>query len=82
MALSIRINVPEKPQNVTFRLIPSVLDEFKQYVKAAQEEYPDASEDAILEAILMQQFRKDKGFKAWKQAQVAPKTSPEPQHGS
>lgn len=68
MVLDLKFKVPEKPNSVNFKIIPSVLNEFKLYVKAAQEDNPDVTEDAVLEALLLKQIQKDRGFKAWKQA--------------
>lgn len=67
MVLDLKFKVPEKPNSVNFKIIPSVLNEFKLYVKAAQEDNPDVTENAVLEAVLVKQMQKDKGFKAWKQ---------------
>lgn len=68
MVLDLKLKVPEKPQSASFKIVPSVLDEFKLYVRAAKEENPDVTEDTVLEALLLKQMQKDKGFKAWKQA--------------
>jgi len=81
MALDLKLIVPEKPQSVTFRIVPSLLEEFDLYVKAAQEENPDITADAVMSAILEKHLKKDKGFKMWKQAQTVQGHEPEPQNG-
>jgi len=52
-----------EPVNRKFRIRKEVADEFGLYVKAAKDKTPGADESLVLEAILKNHFRKDKGFR-------------------
>ena len=63
--IDLDIQVQSEPVNRKFRIRKEVLDEFDLYVQAAQEKTPGANESLVLEAILKNHFKKDKGFRVW-----------------
>ncbi len=65
--IDLEIKVQSEPVTRKFRIRKEVSDEFDQYVKAAQEKAQGAEESLVLEAILRNHFKRDKGFKAWMQ---------------
>jgi hypothetical protein len=69
--INLQIQVKSEPLTRRFKLSKDVSDEFDLYVKAAMEKTPGADESLVLEAILKNHFRKDKGFKAWMQSRDA-----------
>jgi len=66
--IDLEIQVQSEPVTRKFRIRKEVSDEFDMYVKAAQEKTPGADETLVLEAILRNHFKRDKGFKAWMQS--------------
>lgn len=64
--ISLKIEVPERPELVKFSIAPSVIKEFELYVRAAQEGSPEITKDAVIEAIISRQIDKDRKFKEWK----------------
>jgi len=65
--IDLEIQVQSEPVTRKFRIRKEVSDEFDMYVKAAQEKTPGADETLVLEAILRNHFKRDKGFRAWMQ---------------
>ncbi len=65
--ITLQIQVKSEPVTRCIKLSKEVSDEFDLYVKAANENTPGADESLVLEAILKNHFRKDKGFRAWVQ---------------
>jgi len=63
--IDLDIQVRSEPVNRKFRIRKEVADEFDLYVKAAKDKTPGADESLVLEAILKNHFRKDKGFRVW-----------------
>ncbi|NTV06844.1 MAG: hypothetical protein HGA59_10140 [Chlorobiaceae bacterium] len=54
-----------EPVTRKFRIKKEVSDEFNLYIKAAQEKAQGADESLVLEAILKNHLKRDKGFRAW-----------------
>lgn len=69
--ITLQIQVKSEPVTRRVKLSKEVSDEFDLYVKAAMEKTPGADESLVLEAILKNHFRKDKGFKVWMQSRDA-----------
>ena len=65
--IDLNIQVQSEPVTRRFRLRKEVSEEFDLYVKAAQEKTKGADESLVLEAILRNHFKRDKGFRAWLQ---------------
>jgi len=65
--IDLEIQVQSEPVTWKFRIRKELSDEFDLYVKAAQEKTPGADDSLVLEAILRNHFKRDKGFKAWMQ---------------
>ena len=65
--IDLDIQVQSEPVNRRFRLRKEVSEEFDLYVKAAQEKRKGADESLVLEAILKNHLKRDKGFRAWLQ---------------
>jgi len=63
--IDLEIQVQSEPVTRKFRIRKEVSDEFDLYVKAAQEKTPGADEALVLEAILRNHFKRDKGFRVW-----------------
>jgi len=66
--IDLEIQVQSEPVTRKFRIRKEVSDEFDLYLKAAQEKIPGADESLVLEAILRNHFKRDKGFRAWMQS--------------
>ncbi|AOS84353.1 hypothetical protein BIU88_09565 [Chlorobaculum limnaeum] len=69
--IDLEIQVQSEPVTRKFRIRKEVSDEFDLYVKAAQEKTEGADESLVLEAILRNHFKRDKGFKTWMQSRDA-----------
>ena len=65
--IDLEIQVQNEPITRKFRIRKEVSEQFDLYVQAAQEKSKGADESLVLEAILRNHFRRDKGFKAWMQ---------------
>ena len=65
--IDLNIQVQSEPVTRRFRLRKEVSEEFDLYVKAAQEKTKGADESLVLEAILRNHLKRDKGFRAWLQ---------------
>ncbi|MEE9904223.1 MAG: hypothetical protein K4305_02155 [Chlorobium sp.] len=65
--IDLEIQVQSEPVTRKFRIRKEVSDEFDLYVKAAQEKSKGADESLVLEAILRNHFKRDKGFRVWLQ---------------
>ena len=65
--IDLDIQVQSEPVTQRFRLRKEVSEEFDLYVKAAQEKTKGADESLVLEAILRNHLKRDKGFRAWLQ---------------
>jgi len=63
--IDLDIQVQSEPVTRKFRIRKELSDEFDMYVQAAREKTPGADESVVLEVILKNHFRKDKGFRAW-----------------
>jgi hypothetical protein len=63
--INLDIQVQSEPVSRKFRIRKEVSDEFDLYVKAAQEMTKGADESLVLEAILRNHLKRDKGFRAW-----------------
>jgi len=63
--IDLEIQVQSEPVSRKFRIRKELSDEFDLYVQAAREKTPGADESLVLEAILRNHFKRDKGFKAW-----------------
>ncbi|NTW82589.1 MAG: hypothetical protein HGB36_04390 [Chlorobiaceae bacterium] len=63
--INLDIQVQSEPVSRKFRIRKEVSDEFDLYVKAAQEKTKGADESLVLEAILRNHLKRDKGFRAW-----------------
>jgi hypothetical protein len=70
--IDLEIQVQSEPVTRKFRIRKEVSEEFDLYMKAAQEKTPGADESLVLEAILRNHFKRDKGFKAWMQNRDVP----------
>lgn len=70
--IDLEIQVQSEPVTRKFRIRKELSKEFDLYVKAAQEKSSGADESLVLEAILRNHFKRDKGFKAWLQHREAP----------
>ncbi|MBM3163682.1 MAG: hypothetical protein FJZ79_10365 [Chlorobi bacterium] len=71
--IDLEIQVQSEPVSRKFRIRKEVSEEFDLYMKAAQEKTPGADESLVLEAILRNHFKRDKGFRAWMQNRDAQK---------
>ena len=65
--IDLEIQVQSEPVTRKFRIRKDVSDEFDLYMNAAQGKTPGVDESLVLEAILKNHFKRDKGFKAWMQ---------------
>jgi hypothetical protein len=65
--IDLDIHVQSEPVTRRFRLRKEVSEEFDLYVKAAQEKTKGVDESLVLEAILRNHLKRDKGFRAWLQ---------------
>jgi hypothetical protein len=65
--IDLEIQVQSEPVTRKFRIRKELSDEFDLYVQAAQEKTPGADESLVLEAILRNHFKRDKGFRVWMQ---------------
>ncbi len=65
--IDLDIQVQSEPVTRRFRLRKEVSEEFDLYVNAAQEKTKGADESLVLEAILRNHLKRDKGFRAWLQ---------------
>jgi hypothetical protein len=63
--INLDIQVQSEPVIRKFRIRKEVSDELDLYVKAAQEKTQGADESLVLEAILKNHLKRDKGFRAW-----------------
>jgi hypothetical protein len=70
--ITLQIQVKSEPVTRRFKLSKEVSDEFDLYVRAAMEKMPGADESLVLEAILTNHFKKDKGFRVWMQNRDQP----------
>jgi len=69
--IDLEIQVQSEPVTRKFRIRKEVSELLDLYVKAAQEKSSGADESLVLEAILRNHFKRDKGFKAWMQSRDA-----------
>ena len=65
--IDLEIKVQTEPVTRKFRIRKEVSGEFDLYVKAAQEKTKGADGSLVLEAILRNHLKRDKGFRAWLQ---------------
>lgn len=63
--IDLEIQVQSEPVTRKFRIRKDVSEQFDLYLKAAQEKTQGVNESLVLEAILRNHFKRDKGFKAW-----------------
>ena len=63
--IDLEIQVQSEPVTRKFRIRKEVSEEFDLYVQAAREKTTGADESLVLEAILQNHFKRDKGFRAW-----------------
>jgi hypothetical protein len=65
--IDLDIQVQSEPVTRKFRIRKELSEEFDLYVQAAQEKTSGADDSLVLEAILRNHFKRDKGFKSWMQ---------------
>ena len=66
MPIDLRIPGSSAPVKFTYHLPRKVLEEFELYVEAARETNTDVSPELVLEALILDSTKKDRGFQRWK----------------
>jgi hypothetical protein len=66
MAIDLRLPGSSAPVKCTYNLPRKVLEEFELYVEAARETNTDVSPELVLEALILDSTKKDRGFQRWK----------------
>jgi hypothetical protein len=69
--IDLEIQVQSEPVTRKFRIRKELSEELDLYVQAAQEKSKGADVSLVLEAILQNHFKRDKGFRVWMQSRSA-----------
>ena len=65
MSIDLKLSKPSEFVTIKYRLPKDIADEFTLYVKAAQEQMPDADDALVLSTLLRHHMKKDRAFRGW-----------------
>ncbi len=65
MSIDLRIPDSSVPTKRCFLIPQKLAAELDLYVEAAQQDNPDVTADLVLEAILEDRLKRDRGFRRW-----------------